>query len=1202
MSKYWKETCCFSWSYVTDWQEFSVVIEESTESCISDVGVTEIWKYGGVVGSIEKGSLFLWRFQDNFLEVVSLSALNFGRFQGVRIVFRSQVFCCPPAIFVVYKTEREVELYIYAAHPSGIISRIALLWRDGLFYEPHIVESCFLSKDIFVKQLIAIDTNVCLVIVANWPTVFRVVFSDSSTSFRLLEIPETKEPVTKTGLLGRVFRKKRISEDKDAEVLVCATINWESRLLLVVDSSGVFSLIDSTLLSCVAQLKYHKLAKKEYCEIFPCEKEHFLAVLFVDDALSLSPSLHLVDIFIQQDSSDDRTILYSLQSHTRFIYNTPIHIQVGCYMKREGTLVVQDEEGRIFSIPISSGHLSSNESDPLYAVFDYYSEWNDYGGLGWALDEVYEKTPIQMLFAPSRFSDNVLAKIFSQPQYTSRKSLFSYANSQPFSTKDYKRLVLSATRLSWEIESSLLNICMDESLCVCFVVRQASVSVLRKMESFEEVSIQRDFENLSKTPSRENYFYDISSLPDIVRHSGSFELFTNSLLWNSLHFLLLQLVTCLKAWKQRHDIHETFQEDFLIYYANYPSEHNISSSLIDEFMWLCLKKLPYSLPLFEHSLNLWMKDNFHLERNNDELDCWLLLCYYLKFFTPSPNIIVFLYDRNEWHTLLQVCEMLKESYPIICYGIGCWIHLRLHQVDLAELSLTQLLAILEETEFSSETQLVKVVVGIEREPLSFWLREAFFKFLDRLGYTERAIRMGKEMIAMAKDDYSIASIRTFIFNGYLKNREWKNALELLLSSSHVGALSSWTDDFNLLIHSLAEHRQLDLLYTIQLLPPTLYYRIGEILYLLFQGQQVTRDSLSGGFIEHLLDSYRWYYFVKEFYLASRIALEGYCKIMESFNSIPRLPWLRTCIRLIGLVCNSLTMISHHYDRYLLLSGGLLETLCKESGFSDWFSLKGNHQVARNLKVRLEFFQFLGIVRGAQQWLLEHFPLEERSSCPLVKSVDISSVKWLLTSLIQHKEWNLSFQIAYQGSCLLVSDQLFVLWFRLVGIYLMEHESSMEADNLWVQIVNFLLKAESMYAKFSANTFSYGQFGIVLLQGILSHAPIDWCIPRWLLELSGWGEYSGFHEDTNVPNHKRKGNMSRLMQLLIEHGRLKEALEFMCVTLENKQNSSNILLTWTFVDALLCMKNEDDILDKDIIKAQRRLKDLALTCLKQPGLL
>jgi hypothetical protein len=91
----------------------------------------------------------------------------------------------------------------------------------------------------------------------------------------------------------------------------------------------------------------------------------------------------------------------------------------------------------------------------------------------------------------------------------------------------------------------------------------------------------------------------------------------------------------------------------------------------------------------------------------------------------------------------------------------------------------------EETQDSgTETQLVHWITGVEQEPLSFWLREAFVKFLDRLGYTERAIRMGKEMISVAQDDSSIASIRTFVFNGYMKNREWKNALELLLSTIH----------------------------------------------------------------------------------------------------------------------------------------------------------------------------------------------------------------------------------------------------------------------------------------------------------------------------------------------------------------------------------------------------------------------------------
>jgi len=76
-------------------------------------------------------------------------------------------------------------------------------------------------------------------------------------------------------------------------------------------------------------------------------------------------------------------------------------VPVGCYLEEADTLVVQDEEGRLFSVSFSSNQLtSSDSSDSLCAVFDYYSEWNDYGGLGWALDSVYEKVPIQMLFAP----------------------------------------------------------------------------------------------------------------------------------------------------------------------------------------------------------------------------------------------------------------------------------------------------------------------------------------------------------------------------------------------------------------------------------------------------------------------------------------------------------------------------------------------------------------------------------------------------------------------------------------------------------------------------------------------------------------------------------------------------------------------------------------------------------------------------------
>lgn len=78
-----------------------------------------------------------------------------------------------------------------------------------------------------------------------------------------------------------------------------------------------------------------------------------------------------------------------------------------------------------------------------------------------------------------------------------------------------------------------------------------------------------------------------------------------------------------------------------------------------------------------------------------------------------------------------------------------------------------------------------------------------------------------------------------------------------------------------------------------------------------------------------------------------------------------------------------------------------------------------------------------------------------------------------------------------------------------------------------------------------------------------------------------------------------GNMSRLMQLLIEHERPKEAMEFMCCTLENKMKDEDILLTWTFVDVLLGL-SMDDTFHKDIIKAQRRLKDLAMSCLKKRG--
>lgn len=74
------------------------------------------------------------------------------------------------------------------------------------------------------------------------------------------------------------------------------------------------------------QMKYYKLAKREYCEIFPCKEERrFVVVLFVIDDY-LSSSLHVVDIFIrsQDFTSGDENIL---QIQTRFSYHAPIHIQ-----------------------------------------------------------------------------------------------------------------------------------------------------------------------------------------------------------------------------------------------------------------------------------------------------------------------------------------------------------------------------------------------------------------------------------------------------------------------------------------------------------------------------------------------------------------------------------------------------------------------------------------------------------------------------------------------------------------------------------------------------------------------------------------------------------------------------------------------------------------------------------------------------------
>lgn len=85
--------------------------------------------------------------------------------------------------------------------------------------------------------------------------------------------------------------------------------------------------------------------------------------------------------------------------------------------------------------------------------------------------------------------------------------------------------------------------------------------------------------------------------------------------------------------------------------------------------------------------------------------------------------------------------------------------------------------------------------------------------------------------------------------------------------------------------------------------------------------------------------------------------------------------------------------------------------------------------------------------------------------------------------------------------MLLSDRLLVLWFRIVGVYLMEQDCF--EDSLWFQVMNFLVKAETLYAKFAPSFFYPGHFGIALLQGVLSRAPLEWCIPRWLLEFCGW---------------------------------------------------------------------------------------------------
>jgi len=93
--------------------------------------------------------------------------------------------------------------------------------------------------------------------------------------------------------------------------------------------------------------------------------------------------------------------------------------------------------------------------------------------------------------------------------------------------------------------------------------------------------------------------------------------------------------------------------------------------------------------LFEYPLNIWLKDSCSFLEQG--LNGYSLFFCLWKFFTPGPGIVVFLYDRKEWHLLLQVCEILKDRYPILSYGLGCWIYLRLQQVDLAESFLTRLL-------------------------------------------------------------------------------------------------------------------------------------------------------------------------------------------------------------------------------------------------------------------------------------------------------------------------------------------------------------------------------------------------------------------------------------------------------------------------------------------------------------------------------
>jgi len=110
--------------------------------------------------------------------------------------------------------------------------------------------------------------------------------------------------------------------------------------------------------------------------------------------------------------------------------------------------------------------------------------------------------------------------------------------------------------------------------------------------------------------------------------------------------------------------------------------------------------------------------------------------------------------------------------------------------------------------------------------------------------------------------------------------------------------------------------------------------------------------------------------MKEFYLASRVAFEGYCKLLKAFDSISSLPWLRTVNRFIGMVCMSLSMIPRHEEQYLLLNGHLLDMACKDSSLCDWLSMKEN-QVGNSCKVEIELFRYISVVRGAQLCLLQH---------------------------------------------------------------------------------------------------------------------------------------------------------------------------------------------------------------------------------------